>query len=159
MLCGYNSYGAMAEWARHYGGGLAQALGFPNGKTPAVGTLFHVFSGGDKAALEKALAHWAHSLLQHLPLPETTPTALSLDGKTLRSSKKQAANESPLLSALSHGLGLTLLQRAVPDKTNEIGAVQAVLAGLVLEGRVVTVDALLTQKEVARQIRALGGTT
>ena len=48
-----------------------------------------------------------------------------------------------LLSAVSHGLGLTLFQEAVSDKTNEIGAVQTVLKALVLEGRIVTMsDAL-----------------
>ena len=45
-LCGYNSYGAMAEWGKNDGGELAQALGFANGKTPSVGTLFTVFVHG-----------------------------------------------------------------------------------------------------------------
>ena len=27
-LCGYRSYGAMAEWGRNYGGRLVRALGF-----------------------------------------------------------------------------------------------------------------------------------
>lgn len=153
MLCGYNSYGAMAQWAKHYGEDLAQQLGFKEGKTPSVGTLFTVFSRLDKAALETVLAHWAQSVLENLP----APSALSVDGKTLRSSKKQAANESHLLSAVSHGLGLTLFQQGVSDKTNEIGAAQAVLSALLLEGRVVTVDALLTQKALARQIVSKGG--
>jgi hypothetical protein len=41
-----------------------------------------------------------------------------------------------LLSALSHRLGLTLGQRAVDDKTNEISVAVPLLRGLVLEGRV-----------------------
>ena len=64
-----------------------------------------------------------------------------------------------LLSAVSHGLGLTLGEQAVDDKTNEIGAVQQLLHLLVLEGRVVTMDALLTQKEIAKTILEKGGTT
>jgi predicted transposase YbfD/YdcC len=54
---------------------------------------------------------------------------------------------------------LTLFQQAVSDKTNEIGAIHQVLSALVLEGRVVTVDALLCQREVAGAIVARGGTT
>ena len=54
---------------------------------------------------------------------------------------------------------MTLWQEAVADKTKEMGAIQAVLAALVLEGRVVTRDALLCQREVARTIREKGGTT
>jgi hypothetical protein len=82
-----------------------------------------------------------------------------MDGKTLRSSAKQGASGAHLLSALAPALGLTLHQKAVPHKTNEIGAVQDVLQALVLEGRVVTVDALLTQRDVAATIVEKGGTT
>jgi len=155
ILCGYTSYGAMAEWAKNYGAPLAEQLGFRNGKTPSVGTLFTIFSRLDKVALERVLGQWTESILAQLPGKK----ALSLDGKTLRASKKQAANESHLLSAVSHGLGLTLFQAGVGDKTNEITAAQTVLSALVLQGRVVTVDALLTQREVAQQILSKGGTT
>ncbi len=165
MLCGYNTYGAMAEWGKNYGSELAQALGFKDGKTPSVGTLFTVFSNLDKRALEAKLAAWAKDVLQQLPSspdqdsPAKSTTAIALDGKTLRGSSGQGACEVHLLSAVSHGLGLTLFQEAVPDKTNEIGAVQTVLKALVLEGRILTMDALLTQKDVARDIRAKGGTS
>ena len=155
ILCGYTSYAAMAEWAKNYGAPLAEQLGFKKGKTPSVGTLFTIFSRLDKAALEQVLGGWAEGILSQLPGKK----ALSLDGKTLRASKKQAANESHHLSAVSHGLGLTLFQAGVGDKTNEITAAQAVLSALVLQGRVVTVDALLTQREIARQILSKGGTT
>jgi hypothetical protein len=37
-------------------------------------------------------------------------------------------------------------------KTNEINAIHPLLADLVLEGRVVTVDALLTQRQIAQAI-------
>ena len=77
----------------------------------------------------------------------------------MRGAKQQGALEVHLLSVLSQRLGLTLFQHAVADKTNEIGAIQEVLAALVLEGRVVTMDALLCQREVARTIREKGGTT
>ena len=60
---------------------------------------------------------------------------------------------------MASGTALQQAQQAVADKTNEIGAIQAVLEALVLEGRVVTMDALLCQREVARTIRAKGGTT
>ena len=80
-----------------------------------------------------------------------------LDGKTLRGSRKQGAPGTHLLSALAHRLGLTVAQDAVDDKTNEIGAVQTVLDNLMLTGRVVTVDALLTQRAVAQAIVERGG--
>ena len=97
-------------------------------------------------------------MLAHLP-PRKGGTALALDGKTLCGSRSQGACDVHLLSAVSHGLGLTLSQQAVCDKTNEITAAQTVLASLVLEGRVVTMDALLTQRAIAETIVTKGGTS
>ena len=62
-----------------------------------------------------------------------------------------------LLSALSHRLGLTLAQVAVDDKTNEITAIHELLSGLIFEGRVITIDALLTQRRIAKAIMEGGG--
>jgi predicted transposase YbfD/YdcC len=80
-----------------------------------------------------------------------------LDGKTLRGAKKHGAPGTPLLSALAHHGGLTLAQHAVDDKTHEITAVETILQHLVLEGRVVTMDALLTQRHGAQTIVDKGG--
>jgi predicted transposase YbfD/YdcC len=52
---------------------------------------------------------------------------------------------------------VTLAQQAVADKTNEIPVVLDLLRQLVLEGRVVTMDALLTQRPIAQQIVEAGG--
>ena len=154
-LCGYKSYGAMAEWGAHYGRELAERLGFKNGKPPSVGTLHTVLRHLDKQDLQQKLSAWSEQVLGQVPSKQR---ALAIDGKTLRGSARQGALDVHLLSAVSHGLGLTLHQVPVDEKTNEIRAVQEVLSGLVLEGRVVTVDALLTQKKVAETILQKGGT-
>src|SRR5579862_8664408 len=155
-LCGYKSYGAMAEWGHHYGKELAMHLGFREGKTPAAGTLHTIFRYLDKQAFEKVLLCWAECVLAHLPAK--APVVLAMDGKSLRGSARQGACETHLLSAVSQGLGLTVFEQAVEDKTNEIGAIEQVLAANVLEGRIVTVDALLTQKAIAQSILEKGGT-
>ncbi|MBA3439157.1 MAG: ISAs1 family transposase [Pyrinomonadaceae bacterium] len=72
-------------------------------------------------------------------------------------SSKRDAPGAHLLSALGHRLGLTLGQQAVADKINEIGAIGDVLRALVLENGVITMDALLTQREVAQTIVDGGG--
>jgi hypothetical protein len=158
ILCGYRSYGAMAEWGKHYGADLALALGFKDGKTPSVGTLHTIFRHLDKEAFEARIGQWAECVLQSTSSPGTLQ-GIGVDGKTLRGSKKQRAKDAHILSAVSHGLGLTLGQKAVDDKSNEIPATKELLHGLLLEGRVVTMDALLTQKEIASIILEKGGTT
>lgn len=157
MLSGYRTYSAMAEWGRNYDGELVRALGFTHAP-PCAATFFHVFRRLDRADLEARLGAWAEAVLQ--TTPAAAPPALeavAIDGKTLRGSRKQGAPGAHLLSAVSHRLGLTLGQRPVDDKRNEITAAPTILAGLVLEGRVVTMDALLTQRSLAQQIVAAGG--
>lgn len=155
-LCGYKSYGAMAEWGRNYGSELAKELGFSKGRVPSVGTLFTVFSRVDKAALETTLNSWAEQVLVTLP---GESVALSGDGKALRGSGAQGAAETLLLSVVSQRLGLTVLQQAVPDATSEVGAMPHLLRSLVLPGRVLTLDAAHTQKSTAREITARGATS
>jgi hypothetical protein len=170
MLCGARTYAAMAEWGCNYGQDLARALGFAHGRTPCAATFYCIFRDLDCAALEQQLSDWTEGILLALPLRDgacgeasvqISPAleAIAIDGKTLRGSARQGATGVHLLSAFSHRLGLTLQQHPVDDKSNEIKAVQWVLQGLVLEGRVVTVDALLTQRTVAQAIVQKGGTT
>jgi predicted transposase YbfD/YdcC len=157
MLCGARSYSAIAEWGRNYGTRIAQALGFTHG-TPCAATLHTIFRHVNRDEFEAHLGTWAESIVGSLPAaPETPGTAVALDGKTLRGSKKQGAPGTHLLSALAHQVGVTLAQHAVDDKTNEITAVETLLHHLVLEGRIVTMDALLTQRHVAQTIVDKGG--
>ena len=157
MLCGYRSYSAMAEWGHNYGARLAQALGFTH-DTPCAATLHTIFRRVNRAEVEAHLGAWADSVVGSLPAaPEAPEVAMALDGKTLRGSKKQGAPGTHLLSALAHHVGVTLAQHAVDDKTNEIAAVESLLCQLVLEGRIVTMDALLTQRPVAQTIVDKGG--
>jgi hypothetical protein len=158
-LCGYKGPTAIAEWSRHYGLELARALGLTRAQPPCAATFCNVFRRLDRGALEAALATWAQGILAQLPPAQGALEPLAIDGKTLRGSAQQGALDVHLLSVLAQRLGLTLFQQAVSDKTNEIGAIQDVLAALVLKGRVVTVDALLCQKEIAQTIVAKGGTT
>ncbi len=158
-LCGAEGYQAIADWGRHHGSEMARALGFTREKTPCAATFCNIFRRLDRQGFEQALARWVEAVLQALPPPQGTLEAIAIDGKTLRGSQRQGALDVHLLSALSHRLGLTLYQQAVAEKTNEIGALPKLLSGLLLEGRVVTVDALLCQREIAREVREKGGTT
>jgi type VI protein secretion system component VasF len=165
-MCGYKSYGAMANWIADYGFHWLPRLGFERGTAPSVGTLHAILTRLDAQKLEEILGQWAQSVLganatnaTNAENAENAARVVAIDGKTLRSSAKQGAPGSHLLSAVAPLLGLTLNQKAVPNKTNEIGAIHEVLEALVLEGRIVTVDALLTQRAVAQAIVEKGGTT
>jgi predicted transposase YbfD/YdcC len=156
MLCGYRSYTAIAEWGRHYGEHLVRALGFTH-RSPCAATLHTVLRRVDREVFEAKLGAWAEGLLGEAPHPKEGEDAIALDGKTLRGSHKQGAPGVHLLSALAHRVGVTLAQQAVEAKTNEIPVAVELLRHLVLEGRIVTMDALLTQRQIAQQVVDAGG--
>ena len=58
---------------------------------------------------------------------------------------------------MGHRLGLTLAQHAVADKTKEMPVVMELLRQVGREGRVVTREALRTQRAMAPQIVEAGG--
>ncbi|RKU18717.1 hypothetical protein C6501_02415 [Candidatus Poribacteria bacterium] len=51
-----------------------------------------------------------------------------------------------MLSVVSHELGVTLTQQSVSDKTNEIPVSTEILKAFDVSGKVITTDALLTQR-------------
>jgi predicted transposase YbfD/YdcC len=156
MLCGSRSYTAIAEWGRNYGARLMRALGFTR-QPPCAATLHTVLRRVDREEVEAKLGAWAEGLLSGTPTPQDIAEGIAIDGKTLRGSQKQGAPGVHLLSALAHRLGVTLAQQAVADQTNEIPATLVLLRQLVLEGRGVTMDALLTQRSIAQQLVEAGG--
>ena len=153
----YRCYSAIADWGRCYGQKLIRVLGFTHDQTPCAATLYHVLRQLDALLVEATLGAWAESVLNALPPVPGEPEAMAIDGKTLRGSRKHGAPATHRLSVRSHRLGLTLWPQAVADKTKEIPVLEDVLRALVVEGRVITVDALLTQRTIAERIVHGGG--
>ena len=169
IMCGARSYSAIADWGRNYDRRFIEALGFIHKKTPCVATFHIIFRNIDIKLLEAKLGEWAEGVLSQqeaiadeaIADEAIADEAIAVDGKTLRGSLKQGANITHLLSAVSHKLGLTLAQCSVDmkdgDKTNEIGVMSELLQNLVLEDRIITADAMHTQRETCQTIIDGGG--
>lgn len=157
VMCGYRSQAAIAQWGTNYGRKWLARLGIRRRRGPSQSTLHRIFKGIDHAQLERVVGQWAEHVLQSCPKLCGALEALAMDGKTLCGSQRQGAEDVHLLSALSHRLGVVMAQVAVADQTNEIGQADALLAALVLEGRVITADSLLTQRQIAHRIIDGGG--
>lgn len=154
MLCGARSLYAIAQWAAERVADDPAALvplGLPPGRSPSVATLHRVFKGLDLAAFEAALGAW-------LAGSGVDPAeALALDGKALRGIHGDAVPGVHLVAAFAHRAGAVLGQAASPGKGRELAAVKAVLGQVPLAGRVVTGDALLTQRDVCARVVAGDG--
>jgi predicted transposase YbfD/YdcC len=105
----------------------------------------------DVASLEQQVgAYFAGQLVEG----ET----INVDGKTLRGSIPEGETRGVhLLSGYAVQQGVVLKQVAVEEKSNEITAAPQLLADLDLSGKVVTGDAMLTQREICTQIVEAGG--
>ena len=149
VLAGSTSYTAIAEWAsRLTQPQLRRLRGRYNPdarrfEPPSEPTLRRVLQSIDVAALDAAFSQWLLGLAEH-------DDALAVDGKTLRGAVRADGSRVHLLSGFLHQQGVTVAQREVPAKTNEIPELKAVLEPLELTGQVVTADALHTQRETAR---------
>jgi len=151
MLCGARSLYAIAQWGREHRD-MAQTLGFAGVTTPCVATLHLLFKRLDGEALEQVLGQWFQ---QQGPVQGE---ALAVDGKTLRGIHGEQVPAVHLVAAYAHHRGTVMGQRAAGGKGQELRAVPELLDHLPVRGRVVTGDALLTQRELSRQIVAKGGT-
>ena len=82
------------------------------------------------------------------------PVTVSLDGKTIRSTAKMSKYDSPLhiVSAYASELGVTLAQKSVEGKSNEIPAVQELIKTLEISGCIVVADAMNCRIETAKSI-------
>lgn len=157
MMCGQNGEREIARWAQSQRWDLAERLGFPREKMPSLGTIQEALRRIPPTLFTSLVSDWGEQVLQ--AHGDTQGKGIAIDGKVVRGSRTNEQDAVHLLSALAHDLKLVLGQTAVPDHTNEIGGIDPLLADLVLEGRIVTVDAQLTQRAIAETIREKGGTT
>ena len=156
ILCGARSYAAIGQWAHDQDITLMHRLGFTR-RPPKMGGIRKVLIALNLMVFEHALTRWAESLLSRPIAAELSPPeAFALDGKSARGSFDGLQKAVHLLSLLAHESGLTLAQAAVPnggeEKTNEHKAALRLLQGLVLEGRLVTGDAMFCQRDFCQQV-------
>src|SRR6266566_1103464 len=107
-----------------------------------------VFARIDPKQFEACFLDWVRSL------QEKISGVIAIDGKTLRRSHDAANGKKALhvVSAWATENRMVLAQVAVDGKSNEITAIPEVLQLLDLEGCLVTIDAMGTQRAIAAQI-------
>lgn len=146
VIFGARSYRAIADWASGLTEQNLRRFGSTRGEAPSEPTIRRVIQRIDVEEFDREIGIW----LQRLQSP--TGKAIAMDGKTLRGSRDGEESPKHLLSAVLHKEGIVIAQKDVGERTNEITRVKPLFKGLDIEGSVVTGDALLTQREIARYI-------
>ena len=154
VLCGHKGYTTIAPWKPRRRPGLAKALGFSPRKTPCIATFHNLLKVLDVVMLEQTLTQWVLATSQRYPFFESRLTGVAIDGKSLRGTDTQESRRCHLLAAVSHELGIPLAECAVGGKTNEIPVASELLKHFDVAGKVITTDALLTQRTFAKDILA-----
>lgn len=176
VLCGRRGYQSIADWAElcvtaHPD--LVDALGCPRDRrrpTPAAATLFRCVRDLRLRPFQEAMQTWLSETMTalHLTQPTTATAApddqITIDGKTIRGAagRRERDEGDPaaglhLFAAYVPALHIVLDQLAADNKGQELTMAKLLLGRLPLRDRVVTGDALLTQRNICSTIMEGGG--
>jgi predicted transposase YbfD/YdcC len=153
IMSGMKDFIEMHEFALAQKDWFEKYLLLPFG-IPSHDTLERVIAKLEPKAFNQSFLNWIRKLKELFP-----ENVIPIDGKTLRRShqKTKGLKALHIVNAYSCANGLTLGQIAVDEKSNEITAIPELLKILVIKGAIITIDAMGTQKDIAKQIIEQGG--
>jgi predicted transposase YbfD/YdcC len=163
MLAGAKTYSEIARHAADIPQSLLRKLGARwnwfkiRYAWPSMSVIWNVLTMIDAAELDRISGTW---IAVHARKDEKGEWVLALDGKVMRGAWTGENGQVTLFSALLHDKAVTIAQVRVPDGTNEITQVDALLnAAEIPEGEavLVTLDAAHTQRETAESIAGKPG--
>jgi predicted transposase YbfD/YdcC len=148
VICGADDWVDVEAWGNAKLDWLRQYLPLPNG-IPSHDTFGDVFSRLKPEQFETSFLGWVQAVMGASGEP-----VVAIDGKTLRGSHDRGRGKSAihLVSAWASANQLLLGQVKVNEQSNEITAIPVLLETLALGGAIVTIDAIGTQKPIARTI-------
>ena len=164
-LCDLQSVKKIHQWAvsAHVKKFLTETFGIK--RIPCYWWLLSLLAIVTPESLNQCIKQWVSSLVPHLVAKleaeeeveskkKSKPLTIAIDGKEIRSTGKMKKYDSPLHIVSAHigELGLTLAQKTVESKSNEIPAVQKLVKELAIPGCMVVADALNCQIQTAEAI-------
>lgn len=131
----------MREWCENYQEILLKQLPFLAGHKPNEATFYRVFSRLDVFAFEEVLGEWLQAII-----PIEHGEGIALDGKTIHGAGIH------IVAAFAHKAMSVLFEMGTDIKGKELVIGPEVLKHITIKDKVVTGDALFTQRSLCEQI-------
>ena len=147
VLCGYTDFVNMADFFKLHEQYFIDLLNLENG-VPSHDTFSRVFSLIDSKKFIDIFIEWIKDIVKQKGLH------VAIDGKAIKSARDKVNNGSIpyILSGFLCDIGLSIGQIKVDDKSNEITAIPELLDLIDVKGKIITIDAIGTQEEIANKI-------
>lgn len=166
-LAGEQTMSGVTDWVRHRGPMLSQFFGLRRARMPCQTTYRNVLAQVDGQQLDAIVraffVRWeaqrrcgAEPSRLRTPEGQADHRHLALDGKTIRATSSQP-HPVHQLSCYEVATGIVLWHRNVQVKENEISALKPLLTAEYITGRILTLDAMHTQRDLCAQVHRLGG--
>lgn len=148
VICRCESWYEVAEFAEHKKDWFEIFLKLPNG-IPSHDTFRRVFMILDPKEFNNCFSEWTRLISKKFK-KET----IAIDGKTICGSSNTSLSLKAIhmVSAWATENGLVLSQIAVDKKSNEITATPELLNTLDIKNKIVTIDAMGAQTDIAEQV-------
>lgn len=150
-FCGYiancNSWEDIETFGKQKIEFLRNFLPYGNG-IPSDDTLRRFFRVLEPTVFERKFEDWIKYIIES----KVEKKLIAIDGKVSRGSKDANNDAIHTVSAFASEERLTLAQRNVDCKTNEIKAIPELLDAIDISGSIITIDAMGTQYAIANKI-------
>ena len=137
-VCGERSLRGMWLWAVNRWEEVREMMDLPP-RPPALSTVWYILRKVDKQQLAEALA------------TEGSDEEIGVDGKSMRGSKRKGEEALAVVTACGQRMKEVLYQLEV-EGGDEIEAALRLLMEIDLDGKIITLDAKLTQKKIVNHI-------
>ena len=150
VLCGMDELDKMIDYGNSKKEFLEKEFGIKS--IPSKSTLTRIFVMIDPKWLGLSIVGIVQSLIKE------KHTQIMIDGKAIKSTDAIKAIERMMNIVTAYtDTGISLMQKTVDNKTNEIPAVKELIDMLDVKGIIITADAMHCQKETAEKIVNNGG--
>ena len=149
VIAGANAWTEVETFGKSKESWLKQFLKLEKG-IPSHDTFGDVFRAINAEEFQRSFMRWIEQVFT-----VTKGQVIAFDGKTERGSQDKPIGKDAIhmVSAWANANGITLGQRKVDAKSNEITAIPELLELLNVAGCIVTIDAMGCQKKIAQKIR------